>query len=128
MAVGNREGLDGRSPPLDDLTGERLSAFPAGLGGEGGEALFDPLSFALRTGNLGRFMLRNGQNYGKFLIAPFAFILVCRHFNPPLSRYALIGIIGLSYLNELEYIVKKGNVHSLPDLFSLTFFWSALIV
>jgi hypothetical protein len=110
MAVGNREGLDGRSPPLDDLTGEGLSAFPAGLGGEGGDALFDPLSFALRTGNLGRFMFRNAQNYGKFLIAAFAFILVCRHFNPPLSRNALIGLSRLSYLNGLVYIVKKGNV------------------
>ena len=110
MAVGNREGLDGQSPALDDLTGERLSALPAGLGRKGGESLFDPLSFALRTGNLGRFMLRNTQNYGKFLIAPFAFILVCRHFNPPLSRNALLGISCLSYLNELESIVKEGNV------------------
>jgi hypothetical protein len=92
------------------LTGERLSAFPAGLGGEGGDDLLDLLSLALRTGSLGLFMLRNAQNHGKFLIAPFAFILVCGHFNPPFSRYAFIGINRLLYLNGLEYIVKKGNV------------------
>jgi hypothetical protein len=86
-----------------------LSAFPAGLCREGGEALLDPLSFALRAGNLGHFMLRNAQNYGKFFIATFAFILVCGHFNPPPCD-ALIGFSRLSYLNELEYIVKEGNI------------------
>jgi hypothetical protein len=45
------------------------------------------------------------------IIAAFALILVCGHFNPPLSGNALIGFSRLSYLNELEYIVKEGNIH-----------------
>ena len=85
----------------------RSSAFPAGLGGEGGDALLDLLSFALRTGSLGLFMLRNAQDYRKFLLTVQAFILVCGHFNPPFSRHVLIGINRLLYLNVLEYIVKK---------------------
>ena len=34
-----------------------FSAFTGGLGGEGGDALLDPLAFALRTGNIGLAML-----------------------------------------------------------------------
>jgi hypothetical protein len=86
----------------------RSSAFPTGLGGEGGDALFYLLALALRTGNLACFMLGNTQDQRKFLIAIPAFILVCRHFNPPFSRFALIGINRLLYLNDSGYIVKRG--------------------
>jgi hypothetical protein len=102
--------MDSGPSPLDDIRGERLSAFPAGLAGEGGDALLNLLSFALRTGSLGLFMLRNAQDYRKFLLTVQAFILVCRHFSPPFSGHAFIRINRLLYLNELEYIVKKGNV------------------